>query len=88
MSAHQMSMRKLKEVLRLKWACGAPHRQITRAICISVSAFSAYAARADVGGWGLDWTSVGWLSDDELEISWISLQRRPLQALVFLCPAK
>ncbi|PPB84023.1 hypothetical protein B0O95_105207 [Mycetohabitans endofungorum] len=32
MPAPRMSMRKLKEALRLKWACGLSHRQISRAI--------------------------------------------------------
>jgi len=61
-----MSMRKLKEVLRLKWACGLSHRQISRAIGISVGAISAYAARASAAG--LDWSAVEPLADDELEI--------------------
>lgn len=38
MPTPRMSMRKLKEVLRLKWACGLTHRQISRAIGISVGA--------------------------------------------------
>lgn len=59
-------MRKLKEVLRLKWACGLSHRQISRAIGISVGAISAYAARASTAG--LDWAAVEPLADDELEI--------------------
>jgi hypothetical protein len=44
MPAHRMSMRKLKEVLRLKWVCGLSHRQISRAAGISVGAVSAYAS--------------------------------------------
>jgi DNA-directed RNA polymerase specialized sigma24 family protein len=51
-----MSMRKLKEVLRLKWVCGLSHRQISRAAGISVGAVSAYAARASAAN--LDWASV------------------------------
>ncbi|HDR9504586.1 IS21 family transposase [Burkholderia pyrrocinia] len=66
MPAHRMSMRKLKEVLRLKWSCGLSHRQISRAIGISVGAISAYAARASAAG--LDWDAVEPLADDELEI--------------------
>ena len=49
MPAHRMSMRKLKEVLRLKWACGLTHRQIRRAIGISVEPVSKYAAQASQG---------------------------------------
>ena len=58
-------MRKLKEVLRLKWVCGLSHRQISRAAGISVGAVSAYAARASAAN--LDWASVEPLADDELE---------------------
>ncbi|VVD88949.1 integrase [Pandoraea cepalis] len=65
MPAPRMSMRKLKEVLRLKWTSGLSHRQISRAIGISVGAISAYAARASVAG--LDWAAVEPLSEDELE---------------------
>ncbi|CAB3734616.1 hypothetical protein LMG22037_05888 [Paraburkholderia phenoliruptrix] len=65
MPAHRMSMRKLKEVLRLKWVCGLSHRQISRAAGISVGAVSAYAARASAAD--LDWASVEPLADDELE---------------------
>ena len=45
MPAHRMSMRKLKEVLRLKWVCGLSHRQISRA--------ARRAERGDVPGWVL-----------------------------------
>ncbi|CAB5311770.1 integrase catalytic region [Burkholderia multivorans] len=58
-------MRKLKEVLRLKWACGLSHRQISRAIGISVGAISAYAARASAAG--LDWATVEPLADAILD---------------------
>ncbi|SIT64861.1 hypothetical protein SAMN04487769_0064 [Burkholderia sp. b14] len=50
----------------LKWACGLSHRQISRAISISVGAISAYAAHASAAG--LDWAAVEALADDELEI--------------------
>jgi len=65
MPAHRTSMRKLKEVLRLKWACGLSHRQIGRAVGISVGAISEYAALATAAG--LDWPSIEPLSDDEIE---------------------
>jgi transposase len=58
-------MRKLKEVLRLKWACGLSHRQIGRAVGISVGAISEYAALASAAG--LDWPGIEPLSDDEIE---------------------
>jgi transposase len=65
MPAHRTSMRKSKEVLRLKWACGLTHRQISRAVGISVGAVSKLAALASQAG--LDWDRVEPLSDDDLE---------------------
>jgi hypothetical protein len=65
MPAHRTSMRKLKEVLRLKWACGVSHRQIGRAVGISVGAISECAALATAAG--LDWPGIEPLSDDEIE---------------------
>lgn len=65
-----MSMRKLKEVLRLKWACGLTHRRISRAIGISVGAVSKFAAQASQAG--LDWAAAEALSEDEL-----NARRRP-----------
>jgi hypothetical protein len=65
MPTPRMSMRKLKEVLRLKWACRLTHRQISRAIGISVGAVSKFAAQAAQAG--LDWATAEALSDDELD---------------------
>lgn len=65
MPTPRKSMRKLKEVLRLKWACGLTHRQISRAIDISVGAVSKFATQAAQAG--LDWATAEALSDDELE---------------------
>ncbi|CAB3808342.1 hypothetical protein LMG28688_06736 [Paraburkholderia caffeinitolerans] len=52
MPTPRMSMRKLKEVLLLKWACGVTHRQISRAIGISVGAVSKFAVQASLTGLG------------------------------------
>jgi transposase len=60
-----MTMRKIKEVLRLKWACGLSHRQIAKATGVSVGAVSQYAAMATAAG--LDWSKTDGLNDDELE---------------------
>ena len=65
MPTPRMSMRKLKEVLRLKWVCGLTHRQISRAIGISVGAVSKFATQAAQAG--LDWATAEALSDDELD---------------------
>lgn len=80
MPAHRTSMRKLKEVLRLKWACGLSHRQIGRAVGISVGAISEYAVLASAAG--LDWPSIELLSDDEIEQR---LLPKPATGEIFLC---
>ncbi len=41
-----ISMRKLKEILRLKYGAGLSHRQIGRSLAISPSVVSRYANRA------------------------------------------
>lgn len=41
-----ISMRKLKEILRLKYGAGLSHRQIGRSLGISPSVVSRYANRA------------------------------------------
>jgi len=58
-------MRRLKEILRLKWSCGLSHRQISRAVGVSVGAISQYAALASAAG--LDWPTAQALDDEELE---------------------
>lgn len=65
MPANRMTMRKIKEVLRLKWACGLSHRQIARATGVSVGAVSQYAAMAKAAG--LDWPQADSLNEDTLE---------------------
>ncbi len=46
-------MRKIKEVLRLKWACGLPNRAVAASCRISTSSVSDYISRAKVAG--LSW---------------------------------
>ena len=58
-------MRRLKEILRLKWSCGLSHRQISGAVGVSVGAISQYAALASAAG--LDWPTAQGLDDVELE---------------------
>jgi hypothetical protein len=64
MSAHHASMRKLEEVLLLKWACGLSH-QIGRTVGIRVGAISEYAALGSPAR--LDLSSIEPLSDNEIE---------------------
>lgn len=65
MPANRMTMRKIKEVLRLKWACDLSHRQISRATGVSVGAVSQYAAMAKAAG--LQWVEAEGLDEAELE---------------------
>lgn len=46
MPAVSISMRKLKEILRLKYGLGLSHRQIARSLVISPSVVSRYTNRA------------------------------------------
>ena len=58
-------MRKLKEVLRLKLECGLKHRQIERAVGVSVGAVSKYCRLAKLAG--LSWPVIERLDDTEIE---------------------
>jgi transposase len=57
-------MRNIKEILRLKWTCGLTHRQIARALGVSVGAVSVYASQAAVAG--LDWAAIESLDETAL----------------------
>lgn len=46
MSTAPITMRKLKEILRLKYGCSLSHRQIAKSLSISPSVVSRYANRA------------------------------------------
>ena len=75
MPAERMIMRKLKEVLRLKLVCGLTHRQIERAVGVSIGAVSKYCAMAERAG--LTWPGLEGLDDAQIEQR---LQRRPATA--------
>lgn len=53
MAQARMSMRKIKEVLRLKWSCGLSNRAIGRSCRVSSSTVSEYVQRAKRAG--LSW---------------------------------
>lgn len=59
------SMRKIREVLRLKWQLGLSHRQVQRSVQIGHGTVSDYLSRARQAG--LSWPRVAELSDAELE---------------------
>lgn len=59
------SMRKIREVLRLKWNLGLSHRQVSRSVRLGSSTVGDYLLRARVAE--LSWEEVQTLSDEELE---------------------
>ncbi len=56
MAKERLSMRKIKEILRLKWGCSLSNRQIGISCSISHSTVADYVLRAKLAGlsWPLD----------------------------------
>jgi hypothetical protein len=65
MPNRRLSMRKIKEVLRLKYDCGISEREISRSCQISRSTVADYLRRATVAG--LTWDEAAALNQTELE---------------------
>jgi len=65
MPAERLSMRKVREVLRLKYACGASERVIARSVGIGRTAIGEYIRRAAVIG--ITWPIPEELDDTALE---------------------
>jgi transposase len=65
MSAKRLSMRKIKEVLRLKWEKGLSHRQIAKSCQTSRSTVSEYVSRAEAAG--LSWPLFPEMNEGKLE---------------------
>lgn len=65
MPAHRTTMRRIKEVLRLKWTCNLSHRQVSGALGVGLGTITQYLQLAASAG--LDWVAVAPLSDTELE---------------------
>lgn len=61
----RLSMRKIEEVLRLKYEAGLTHREIARSCAVSASTVSEYVTHAKAAG--LSWPLPEGLSGDELE---------------------
>lgn len=59
-------MRKVREVLRLRWLCGLSQRQVASACGMGRSTVGEYLERAERAGVG-DWSSVEALGDEALE---------------------
>jgi transposase len=65
MANRRLPVRKIKEILRLKYACGLTNREIARSCNVARSSVGDYLMRAR--GAGLDWPGAAGLSDTELE---------------------
>lgn len=65
MPARRVSMRKIRDVLRLKWHSGLSHRQIAKTLKIGHSTVSEYVRRAEAAS--ISWPIPEQLSDLQLE---------------------
>lgn len=65
MPAPRVAMRRIREVLRLKLLCGLSHREIARALGVSVGAVSHYGQLAEQAG--LAWPAVEAMDEAQLE---------------------
>jgi transposase len=65
MSARRVSVRKIRELLRLLWECGLSQRQVAGCCGIGKTTVVECVARARRSG--LDWATAALLSDEELE---------------------
>ena len=65
MPAERLSMRKVREVLRLRWALKLSARQVAGSLAMGRSTVAEYLQRAAAAG--LTWEEVEALSDGELE---------------------
>ena len=50
MPAQRLSMRQVREVLRLKWACGLSDRKIAQSVRVSRPTVAEYVRRAQAAG--------------------------------------
>ncbi|SEA68008.1 hypothetical protein SAMN05192564_102679 [Paraburkholderia sartisoli] len=78
MPAHRTTMRRIKEVLRLKWACNLTHRQVQGALGVGLGTITQYLQLATAAG--LDWAAVELLEEDELERRILSPASSPAPA--------
>ena len=65
MPAQRLSMRQVREVLRLKWACGLSDRKIAHSLRVSRPTVAEYVRRAQAAG--LAWPLPDTLDDTALE---------------------
>jgi DNA-directed RNA polymerase specialized sigma24 family protein len=65
MATERLSMKNVREILRLKWAVGLAHREVARSVGVSVGAVGTIVGRAVKAGL-LNWDAVGALDEGEL----------------------
>jgi transposase len=65
MATERLPMRKLREILRLKWVAQRSHREVARSLGVSAGTVAAAVGRARARA--LTWAAVEALSDDVLE---------------------
>src|SRR5579863_1302958 len=65
MPRRRLSVRTIREVLRLKWQCDLPHRDIAASCDIGETAVRSYVRRAESAG--LSWPLPDTLKDADLE---------------------
>jgi len=66
MAGRRLSMRRIREILRQKWALGRSHREVARSLGVSPGSVGAALARARAAGLG-SWEAVLALGEIELE---------------------
>jgi len=66
MAGMRLSMRQVKDVLRLKWSQGRSHREVASVLGVSVGAVSGALRRAEAAGLA-NWSDVSALAEAELE---------------------
>ena len=65
MATERLSMRKIREILRQKWALACSHRQVAASLQVSIGTVTGVLRRATHAG--LDWPQVQQLLDETLE---------------------
>ncbi len=65
MPAEKLSMRKIREVLRLKFGCGLSNRAIAKSVSISRRVVADYLLRARAAG--ISWPQVGEMDETTLD---------------------
>jgi len=71
-----ISMRKLKEILRLKFGCSLSHRQIAKSLSVSSSIVSVYSTRAASLG-TVSWPLPEKWDDETLQRAFFKKQPQP-----------